>query len=441
MGRSKLQLSAPQFLAASFLIIILLGTILLSMPWASNSSESNIMNALFTATSATCVTGLVVVDTGTHWSMFGKIVILSLIQVGGLGIMSFAVFYAMVLGKKIQLRQRLLLQQSMSKVDPGGVVRLFRHLLLFAFFSETVGALILAANWAGLLGWKKALWFGLFHSVSAFNNAGFDLWGDFRSLTGFAGDPVVNLVIGGLIIIGGLGFVVVEEIFRRRQRQKLSIHTRIVLHTTLVLVAAGTLVFLASENNHALAGMPLSTKVLASLFQAVMPRTAGFNTLDLSTLLPSSQLLIVVLMFIGGSPGSTAGGIKTTTIALLLAAVYSQVVGRKDTEIMKHRIAFSDLSRALTVVAMYSGIVLLMSFLLMLSQNESFMMVLFEVCSAIGTVGLTLGLTGKLTVLGKILIIITMFLGRVGPLTLAFALAYRGQRADYRYPQGKVMIG
>ncbi|HWP98678.1 MAG TPA: TrkH family potassium uptake protein [Syntrophomonadaceae bacterium] len=441
MAKPKLQLTAPQYLATSFLLVILLGTLLLSLPWASSTGKSNFLTALFTATSATCVTGLAVVDTATYWSLFGKVVILLLVQVGGLGIMSFAVFYALILGKKIQLRQRLMMQQAVNKIDPGGVVKLFRNLLLFTFLSEALGAIILAVHWTGSLGWKKALWFGLFHAITAFNNGSFDLWGGNKSLTGFVGDPTVNLVIGALIIIGGLGFVVVNEISNHKKGQMLSIHTRIVLYTTLALIVGGTLILLLSEYTHALAGMPWMTKVLASFFQSVTSRTAGFNTLDLGTLLPSSQLMIIVLMFIGGSPGSTAGGIKTTTITLLLAAVYSMVRGRKDTEIMEHRIAFEDLVRALTVVAMYAFIVLLVTFLLMLTHNESFMTVLFEVCSAIGTVGLSLGLTSKLTAFGQMLIILTMFLGRIGPLTLAFALAYKGNRADYRYPPGKVMIG
>lgn len=432
--------SPPQFLAAGFLLIILTGTVLLSLPWAANNGESRILTALFTATSATCVTGLVVVDTGTYWTAFGKLVILLLIQVGGLGIMSFAAFYALILGKKIQLRQRLLMQHAVNKTDPGGVVQLFRSLLIFSFLTEALGAVILAVRWSSLLGWKNALWFGLFHSVSAFNNAGFDLWGDFKSLTDFAGDPVVNLTIGSLLVFGGLGFVVVQEIFKR-EKKKLSLHTRVVLYTTSILIAIGFLAFFLVEYNHALAGMPLSTKLMASFFQSVTPRTAGFNTIDLTILLPSSQLMIIVLMFIGGSPGSTAGGIKTTTVALLAAAVYSQVVGRKDTELMKHRIAFNDLMRALSVTAFFGCTVLFVTFLIMLTHNESLMTVLFEVCSAIGTVGLSLGLTTKLNVLGQILIVVTMFLGRVGPLTLAFALAYKKKQADYRYPSGKVMIG
>ncbi|MEQ8174316.1 MAG: TrkH family potassium uptake protein [Syntrophomonadaceae bacterium] len=441
--RVKLQLSPPKFLALSFFLLIMAGTLLLYMPFSTNSGQSDLLTALFTATSASCVTGLIVVDTATHWSVFGQVVILLLIQVGGLGIMSFAVFYALVLGKKIQFRQRLIMQQALNKIDPGGVVNLFRSLLLFTFISEAVAAIVLAWHWSSLLGWKKAFWFGLFHSISAFNNAGFDLWGNFRSLTFFVHDPVVNLVICGLIIIGGLGFVVVDELFglATGKKKSLSLHSRVVVYTTLVLITGGTLILLATEYNHSLAGMPLSTKCLASLFQSISPRTAGFNTIDFPNLLLSSQLLIALLMVIGGSPGSTAGGMKTSTVALLMAAIRSQVLGKKDTEIHGYRIAYEDILRALTVAALYIGVVITATFILTLTEGAALMPIMFEVCSAVGTVGLTLGVTTGLSVPGQLIIAAAMFLGRVGPLTLAFALAYNKKPANYRYPAGKVMIG
>lgn len=443
MTKAKPQLNPPKFLAFSFFLLIMAGTLLLYLPWATSSGQSNLLTAFFTATSAACVTGLVVVDTATHWSAFGQVVILLLIQVGGLGIMSFAVFYALILGKKIQFKQRLIMQQALNKIDPGGVVGLFRHLLLFAFISEAMAAIVLAWRWSSLLGWKKALWYGLFHSISAFNNAGFDLWGNFSSLTAFVGDPLVNLVIAGLIIIGGLGFVVVDELFKLAtgKKKSLSLHSRVVVYTTLVLIIGGTLVLLISEFNCTLAGMPISTKVLASFFQSVSPRTAGFNTVNFSSLLLSSQMLIALLMVIGGSPGSTAGGIKTSTVALLLAAIRSQIVGRKDTEIHGYRIALEDILRALTIAALYIGVVIVVTFVLALTERAALMPILFEVCSAIGTVGLTLGITTSLSVPGQLIIAVAMFLGRIGPLTLAFALAYNKKVANYRYPAGKIMIG
>lgn len=443
MTRAKLQLSPPKFLALSFFFLIMGGTLLLYLPCSTSSGQSDLLTAFFTATSAACVTGLIVVDTASHWSAFGQVVILLLIQVGGLGIMSFAVFYALVLGRKIQFQQRLIMQQALNKVDPGGVVGLFRSLLLFAFISEAVAAAVLAWHWSALLGWKKALWFGLFHSISAFNNAGFDLWGNFSSLTAFVHDPVVNLVICGLIVVGGLGFVVVDELFRltTKKQKRLSLHSRVVVYTTLVLVIGGTLIFMATEHNHSLAGMPLFTKFMASLFQSISPRTAGFNTIDFSGLLLSSQLFIAILMLIGGSPGSTAGGMKTSTVALLLAAIRSQVLGKKDTEIRGYRIAYEDILRALTVAALFIGVIITATFILSLTERASLMPLMFEACSAVGTVGLTLGVTTSLSIPGKLIIAAAMFLGRVGPMTLAFALAYNSKPANYRYPAGKVMIG
>lgn len=443
MIRAKLQLNPPKFLALSFFLIVMAGTLLLCLPWATRTGESDLLTAFFTATSATCVTGLVVVDTVTHWSAFGQLVILLLIQIGGLGLMSFAVFYALILGKKIQFQQRLIMQHALNKLDPGGVVNLFRHLLLFAFSAELTAAAVLAWRWAPLLGWKKAIWFGLFHSISAFNNAGFDLWGSFSSLTAFVSDPVVNLIVACLVIIGGLGFVVVDELFglATRKRKTLSLHSRVVVYTTLVLLTGGTLVFLFSEYNHSLAPMPLSTKLMASFFQSLTPRTAGFNTLDIPSLMLSSQLLLILLMVIGGSPGSTAGGMKTSTVALLMAAIRSQVLGRKDTEIHGYRIADDDILRALTVAALYVGVVITATFVLTLTEKAALMPIIFEVCSAVGTVGLTLGLTTSLSVPGQLIIAAAMFLGRVGPLTLAFALAYKKKPANYRFPAGKVMIG
>jgi trk system potassium uptake protein TrkH len=443
MTRAKLQLSPPKFLALSFFLLIMAGTLLLYLPWATSSGQSDLLTALFTATSAACVTGLIVVDTATHWSVFGQVVILLLIQVGGLGIMSFAVFYSLVLGKKIQFRERLIMQQALNKIDPGGVVNLFRKLLLLAFISEAAAALVLAWHWSSLLGWKKALWFGIFHSISAFNNAGIDLWGSFKSLAAFVHDPVVNLVIGGLVIIGGLGFVVVDELFglATGKKKSLSLHSRVVVYTTLVLIAGGTLILLATEYNHSLAGLPLSTKCLASFFQSISPRSAGFSTIDFSSLLLSSQLLIALLMVIGGSPGSAAGGMKTSTFALLLAAIRSQIRGKKDTEIHGYRIAHEDILRALTVAALYIGLVITVTFILTLTEGAALMPIMFEACSAVGTVGLSLGATASLSVPGQLIIAAAMFLGRVGPLTLAFALAYNKKPANYRYPAGKVMIG
>lgn len=443
MGLLKMNirnLSAPQLLVASFLSVIFVGSVLLSLPWSSQT-PTHYLDALFTSTSAVCVTGLVVFDTGTHWTCLGQIIIMLLIQIGGLGVMSFAGLFAFLMGRKIFLRERLLMQQSINVSAVGGIVKIFRYLLGFTFSMEAIGAFILAIRWTPLMGLKKALWFGLFHSVSAFNNAGFDLFGDFKSLTGFSADITVNLVISSLIIIGGLGFYVCYELFHLRRLKDLSLHSRVVLRTTIILILTGTVILFFSESHHAFKDMPLATKLLAAYFQSVSPRTAGFNTVDLNSLLLSSQLFLIFLMFIGASPGSTGGGVKTTTLALIGATVFSQLKGKKETEMMERRIESDDIYQAVTVVILALITLLIIIYILTLTESAPLIKIAFEVASALGTVGLSLGLTTSLSAIGKILIILTMFLGRVGPLTLGFALAYKKKQPDIHFARGKIMIG
>jgi len=435
-------LKPSQLLVLGFMAVILLGSILLSTPWASNEGmPRDWLTALFTATSAVCVTGLVVVDTATNWSVFGQIVIMLLIQIGGLGIMSFSTLFALLLGKKILFRQRIIMQQALGNFTVQGIVNIFKYLLIFSFSFEIIGAVILALHWIPILGITKAIWFGIFHAISAFNNAGFDLFGNFKSLTEFTVDGVANMVISSLFILGGLGFVVIYEIYMYKKTRKLSLHSRVVLITTSALIVLGTVLILASEYNHALYGLTPSHKLLASYFQAVTPRTAGFNTIDLTTLLLPTQLLIMFLMLIGGSPGSTAGGIKTATFTLLWVAIYSILRGKRDTEIFKRRIEPHEVSRALAITLLSIFVVFLMTFLISLTNQSDLVRILFEVVSALGTVGLSLGLTSELNEFGRIIIIITMFLGRLGPITIGYALVFRQQQAQVRYPEGKIMIG
>lgn len=436
------RINPPQLLVLSFLVLILIGSLLLTFPWAVRNGQVNYLTSLFTATSAVCVTGLVVVDTANHWTPLGQLIIMVLIQIGGLGLMSFATFLALIFGWKIQLRQRLILQQAINQSSMGGIVRVFRYLLMTTFSIEAIGALILAFHWLPVLGWKKALWFGLFHSISAFNNAGFDLFGNFRSLTGFTGDITVNLVVCSLVVLGGLGFMVLNEIVHYHKDRKFSLHARVVLITTAILIAAGTIILFVCEYHHALKDLPWGVKLMASFFQSVSPRTAGFNTIDLNGLFLSSQLLIILLMFIGGSPGSTAGGIKTSTFALLCIAIISQLRGKKDNEIFERRIPANDMFQALTIVMLSGFTLITMTFLMSLIHHQTDLVrILFETASALGTVGLSLGITPDLDSLEQIIIITTMFLGRVGPLTLGFALAYKQKQPDMHYPKGKIMIG
>lgn len=441
VARKSTRFSPPQVLALSFVSVIFIGSLLLYLPISTVSGHTDYIDCLFTATTSVCVTGLVTVDTGTNWSLFGHIVILLMIQIGGLGIMAFTTLFALILGSKIHLKQRLIMQQAVNVSSLGGVVKVTRYLLFFTLTCETLGAIILTLHWWPEMGLGKAAWFGMFHSVSAFNNAGIDLFGYFRSITAYTGDITVNLVISSLIILGGLGFYVSYELFTYRRQRKLSLHSKTVLLTTVILIVGGTLVLLAIEWNHALKDMPYLTRFLAAYFQAVTPRTAGFNSIDISTLHLASKFFIVLLMFIGASPGSTGGGIKTSTLAIVCSAMWSQIRGRKDCEIIGRRLEPEDVMQAMTIITVYGGVMFLSSFLLSLTHPGDLMEVVFEVGSALGTVGLSLGLTTQLTLWGKIIIITTMFLGRVGPVTLGFALAYQKKSSDYRYPKGKIMLG
>ncbi|TWD92282.1 trk system potassium uptake protein TrkH [Neobacillus bataviensis] len=445
MEQKKYFLDPPKILVVGFASIILIGAILLTLPAATTNGHGlSFLNALFTATSATCVTGLVVVDTGTTFTIFGQIVILSLIQVGGLGFMTFATFFALLLGKKISLKERILLQESLNNLSMEGIVKLARRIIIFTGVIEFIGALILTIRFSFDMPLRKAIYFGIFHSISNFNNAGFDLMGEFHSLTGYVEDPTVTLTVCLLIILGGIGFIVMNELYEYRAIKRVSLHTKIVLLTSAILVIVGTIgIFLLEYSNHlTLKPLSLTGKILGSLFQSVTARTAGANTLSIGDLTQSSLLLIILLMFIGASPGSTGGGIKTTTFTTLIGAVWSQIRGKEDVIFYRQRIEYETIYKALTVT--FSGLFLVMFMTLVLTISEKgheFLAILFEVTSAFATVGLSMGLTPELSDIGKILIMLTMFAGRVGPLTIAFAVTMRRNPDPFRYPKGKIMIG
>jgi trk system potassium uptake protein TrkH len=441
--RFTVRATPAQILVTGFAAIILLGAVLLTLPAAVQpGNETDFLTSLFTATSAVCVTGLVVVDTGTHWTTFGHVVILLLIQVGGLGFMTMATFFAMLLGRRIGLRQRLIIQESLNQTNVAGIVRLARYVLLFTFISEFVFAAILAARWSVDLGWRKGLWYGLFHSVSAFNNAGFDLFGEFRSLTGYVEDFTVNFCVTTLIILGGIGFSVIVDLFRRfRNPRRLSLHTKLTLSVTALMLLAGTVLIYFLELNNTLRPLSPAGKVLAAYFQAVTPRTAGYNTLDMGALHSATLFLIVILMFIGASPGSTGGGIKTTTFGTLAVSIWSMIKGKSDAEVFQRRIGKEQFYKAVAILLLASTLVVVVSLLLSVTENADFLSVLFETTSAFGTVGLTMGLTPKLTTTGRVLIILTMFLGRVGPLTVFYAMGRSGRKTSLRYPEEKILVG
>ncbi|CQR58014.1 TrkH family potassium uptake protein [Paenibacillus riograndensis] len=440
-----LKLSPPQILVLGFAAVILIGTLLLMLPVSSTSGESlNFIDALFTATSATCVTGLVVVDTGTYFTVFGQTVIMVLIQVGGLGFMTMATLFALVLKRRISLRDRLILQEAMNQSSMEGIVRLIRKVLIYSLVIEAGAAVILSMRWAFDMPFGRAVYFGIFHAVSMFNNAGFDIFGDYRSLTGYVSDPIVNIVVMFLIVSGGIGFIVMSDLvdYRRRTR-RLSLHSKVVLSMTAALIVIGTVVIFVFEftNTRTLGPLNFGGKIWAAFFQSVTPRTAGANTVDIAGLRQASQFFIVILMFIGASPGSTGGGIKTTTFTLMIGAVISMLRGREDIVLFRYRLAQERVFKALTVTLLALLLIVAVSMALSTTEDRAFLMILFETTSAFATVGLSMGLTPELSQAGKILICLTMFAGRLGLLTLAYAIGPKQGKQLYKYPEGKMIIG
>lgn len=437
----RLHLNPAQTIVAGFGGIILLGALLLSLPIATESGASPpFLTALFTATSAVCVTGLVVVDTATTWSLFGELVIMGLIQIGGLGYMAVATLLAMLLGRRIGLRERIVLQESHNLYTLGGIVRFTRNVVLITFAIEGIGALLLALRWIPEFGVGRGVYYGIFHSISAFNNAGFDLMGGFHSLTAYAGDPAVSLIIAALIIVGGIGFTVLTGLWRPRG---FTLHGKVVLAATGALIATATVLILVIEwtNPGTLQSLPVPQKVLAAFFASVTPRTAGFNTLDVSRFREPTLMLTIVLMFIGASPGGTGGGIKTTTFVVPLAVIKAMVRGRQDAELFHRRLDPVVVYKAVTLALVGVAFVVTMSLLLSLTERVSFLRAAFEVTSGFGTVGLSTGITPQLSTVGRIIIMLTVFSGRVGLLTVAFALTRRQQPVNYRYPEERILVG
>ncbi|MGD2197404.1 TrkH family potassium uptake protein [Lysinibacillus fusiformis] len=445
MKSLKENLDPAKILVLGFAILIFIGAFLLTLPIATEDGKGlAFLDALFTATSATCVTGLVVVDTGDTFSLFGEMVILILIQVGGLGFMTFATFLFVLLGKKISLKERLLLKEAFNTNSTAGVVRLVKRILIFTVITECIGGILLAVRFSFDMPIGQAVYFGFFHAISNFNNAGFDLMGEFNSLTDYVDDPIVVLTICSLIILGGLGFIVINELYEYRQIRAFSVHTKVVLSTTLILIVGATILIFFFEYSNVKTLGPLSPtgKGLGALFHSVTPRTAGANTLSMGDLTHATLFLTIFLMFIGGGSGSTAGGIKVTTFAVLIITALSQLKGKEEVVLFKRRIVIENILKALTVAM--SGIMIVVVVTFMLSITEKgyvFIMYLFEATSAFGTVGLSMGLTPELSPIGRFIIILTMFVGRLGPLTLGFAITKRRKQEAYRRPKGKIMIG
>ncbi|MBR2876840.1 MAG: Trk family potassium uptake protein [Clostridia bacterium] len=435
-----------QTIVLSFVLIILIGSLLLSLPIATaNGQPTPILNAMFTATSATCVTGLVIYDTFTHWSTFGHIVILCLIQIGGLGFMSLVTMISVFRGKRIGIYERRLLMQSEGNLRLSGVVKLLKRIIIGTFSFELIGAVLLSFRFCQEFGFSRGIFFSVFHSISAFCNAGFDLMGvesPFSSLTNFHNDPLVCITLMFLIVIGGLGFLVWNDILNFKfDFKKYSLHSKIVFATTFIISVASILLFLIFEDKNLLNGLSIDEKLLKAAFLSISPRTAGFNTLDLTQLSSGSEILTIILMFIGGSPGSTAGGIKITTVAVLF--IFTLATARHNThpEIFKRSIPIDTLKQASSIFFLYISAVIVSTALIATFENSDISNILFEAVSAIGTVGLSKGLTPTLSGISKLVLMMLMFGGRVGGLSLFLSLAEKKVNAPVDRPKENVIVG
>lgn len=442
----RIRLSRTQIIALSFLGVIAVGTCLLLLPWATKAGETtSLLEAAFTAVSATCVTGLIVVDTYQHWTVFGQLVIISMIQVGGLGFMTFSVWISMLMRRKIGLKERGLLQESVNGSQVGGIVRLVRKILVGTLIFEGTGAAILSLRFIRDFGIGKGIYYGIFHSISAFCNAGFDLMGTngaFSSLTAYAADPVINLTVMALIVIGGIGFLVWDDISTYKlQIKKYRLQSKLALSVSGILILGGAFLFLLMENQGVLVGLNASEKLLGALFQSVTARTAGFNTLDMASLRECTKLLMVILMVIGGSPGSTAGGLKTTTLAVLWIQLRSMVLKSKGAEVFGRRLEEDAVKKAGTILALTLFLDLTGALILASCMDSSLADILFEVCSALGTVGITTGITTTLPTFCKLVIMLLMYCGRMGSLTFALIFTENRQNALTQKPVERISIG
>lgn len=452
--QEPVKINPAAVIALSFIGTIFLGTALLELPMAAADGERiRLLDALFTATSAVCVTGLTVLDTGKRFSVFGQGVILFLIQVGGLGIMTFSTLFTILLGKKISLRNRLVVQDALDYFQFQGIHGLIKRIILITLILETVGAFFLFWGWRSALGNKQALYTAVFHSVSAFCNAGFSLFS--QSLIPHRANHIITLSISTLIILGGIGFVVLVDLehylLRRKlpRNKRLSYHSKIVLLVTATLLFLGMIVVLTLEWNNTLRSMGLAEKLFNSFLQSVTCRTAGFNSLSMGLLHPSTLVFFIFLMFVGASPGSTGGGVKTTTFAIVLCSLKSMAYDQDEVTFLKKTVPKKTVHRAISIVGIALGVVFLITMALVVIETNNpgipeknyFLSILFEVVSALGTVGLTTGVTPWLTDPGRFFIILVMFIGRIGPLTLALAIGNRKMPPALRYSEAKITVG
>lgn len=443
----KKHFSSFQIIIAGFLMVILAGTLLLMLPFAAKGRGcASFLDALFTATSATCVTGLIVQDTATYWSFFGQCVILLLIQIGGMGVVTLAVAITAISGRKIGLMQRSTMQEAIAAPSMGGIVRTTGFIIKTTACVELLGAIAMLPVFVKEFGIGKGIWYALFHSVSAFCNAGFDLMGikqKFSSLTDYLGNPLINLVIICLIIIGGIGFMTWNDIkIHKRDFKKYRMQSKVIFVTTAILIFFPCLYFYFYEfSGEVWSGLSVGEKALGALFTTVTPRTAGFNTIDLGALSEPGKMILVLLMLIGGSPGSTAGGIKTTTVAVAFLTAMSVFRRKEDADCFGRRIAEDTIKYAATILFMYAALLLFGGIAISCLEKQPILTCIFEAASAISTSGLTLGITPGLGIASRVILILLMYLGRVGGLTLVFA-AVSGSRVNVsKLPKEKITVG
>ncbi|WXB91282.1 TrkH family potassium uptake protein [Metabacillus sp. FJAT-53654] len=437
--KKVIKLNPSQLLVLVFIVSIMVGTILLKLPFSTHQSIKWV-DALFIATSAMTVTGLATVDPSSTFTTLGQFIIALLIQIGGLGIMSFAVLIFIMLGKKIGIKERLLMQHALNQTSVGGVIKLVKYLFIFSFTIEMIAMVFLAFRWIPQFGFSKGLFYSFFHSISAFNNAGLALWPD--NLSQFVGDPLINIVISTLFIIGGIGFTVLVDIWHKRSFRKFSLHTKLMVVGTLVInVIAMLFIFCVEYSNpNTLGELSIGKKLWASYFQAVSPRTAGFNTIDIGSLDETTIFIMIILMFIGAGSGSTGGGIKLTTALVIGLATISFLRGKSEIVISRRTINSGYILKALAITMVSIVFVIIATVMMNLTEKAPFIDLMFEVVSAFGTVGLSTGITAELTTIGKQIIIFIMFVGKLGPLTLMFSLA-KPSKEKIRYPQEDILTG
>lgn len=437
----KITLNPPLVLSLGFAILITFGGVLLSLPFFTKSGEAtDLIDSMFVAASASCVTGLTPVNTFEHWNTYGHVLIIILIQIGGLGVMSLASIIPLILGKKIGMKSRQILKEQLNVESLEGMIVLFKYVLVFTFGIEILGAILLSFRFIPLYGAGTGIWYSIFHSISAFCNAGFDILGD--SMYPFRDDILVNLTLSFLVIIGGLGFVVTSELFRRRSFQKISTHSKLVLLISGALLVLGTVMFLFLENGDGvLQYESVKGSILESFFQSVVARTAGFYSVDLSKIKDSTALMLMGLMFVGGSPGSTAGGIKTTTLGVLFISTHAVVRGEREPVVFGRHIGMDVVRKALAIFLVSITIILSVSFILTITESARLVDILYETVSALATVGASKGITADLSDVGKILITFCMYLGRLGPMTMAFAFGMKDKKSLIRYPESFISIG